>query len=563
MKQQVKVAIIWPPLCERFGYYRFDPRISIMSLGYLASYVESIENCFIEQINIDKLIHMETDIWREMDLGGMLLENKCIEEYMEGIQIKESDLYDQAYSYLINLKDWSQYDMVAVSYDLNYLKDRYAPAFYRFLSEISKKYGVKISFGGLGFPSIEILKLFKRFPFIDYLQFGNIDSVNLESFKNIILHLFDPERSNDDLINVYYRKKHGIGVNFFKEKVKASTEKKFIICPKYNMKDNSIFRTRYKEFYQFDKGFTTEDQNDNIEIPVIPYRFSVGCINHCAFCMSSADGKIFAYKSAEEVVDDIERLMEENDSKYFMFLNSMINFSIKYLDELHSIMMRRNVKIMFTDSAEFHGMSKDVLCMLKEMGAIGLWFGLECPSDRILHYIHKNCTVAEAEEVLKITDSLGIWNGVNLIAGLPHERDEDIDKTVDFIKCNWPFVNMWQVTPFYLVRSKFLETPEKYDIKIINRYATVDKGEGDMLMATFDEIGGLKWDEKQRKTAESFKLFLDTIDKYAQVPNISNTTFLFYAYEKFNGNKDLIKNWLIKNYSGKAPEIKVTGLRRD
>lgn len=561
MGKNLKVALLWPPLCERFGYYRFGPRINIMALGYLETFIKSIEKCDVEQINIDKLLHAETEIWRSMDKGGMLLDNSCIEDFINGKNVDEVEVYNEVYTYLWNMKEWKGYDLIAISYDLNYLRDRYAPAFFKFLHDINTEYGITITFGGLGFPSIEVLKFFKRFSFIKYMQFGNIDSINLETFKNIILSLRKEILPQEKLLNTYYRDEEGkVKVNFYKEKIKSSVESNYILRPTYHMKKDTLYRTKYEDLCKFDTGFVQYKSSDGIEIPIIPYRFSVGCVNNCAFCMSSADGKVFASKEPEAVVDDIERLMQENDSKYFMFLNSMINFSIPYLEKLHSAIVRRNIKMLFTDSAEFHGMSKDVLLMLKEMGAVGLWFGLECPSDKMLKYIHKNCTVKEAIETLQWSDELGIWNGVNLIVGLPHEKDDDILKSVKFIEETCCYVNMWQVTPFYLVKSKFLEMPDKYGIKIRDRYATVDKGEGDMVMATFDEIGGLSWECKQKKTAETFKLLLDTIDLHATIPNISNTSFLFYAYEKYNSNKSDIKKWLIENYQGKAPQIKVTGI---
>lgn len=559
MEKKFSIAFIWPPLCERFGYYRFGPRISIMSLGYLESFVSHLENIVSEQINFDKILHDETELWREMDKGGMLLDNHCIEQYIDGVLKDES--YDKIYDFLLNLTDWSRFNLIAISYDLNYLKDRYAPPFYKFLKILHNTYNIKITIGGMGFPSIEVLKFYKRFPFVDYMQFGNIDSVNLETFKKIVMRIMSPQNNLGELLNAYYRDEKGAVIaKFYKEQPKASVEKQYILCPSYNLNKNNLYRSRYHDFLKFDSGFNPNFSEESIEIPVIPYRFSVGCINKCAFCMASADGKVFAFKDPEEVVNDLERLMEQNESNYFMFLNTMVNFSTKYLSELHNTMMRRNIKIKFTDSAEFHGMSREVLHILKEMGAVALWYGLECPSNRILKYINKNCTVEEAEEVLRIGDELGIWNGVNLIAGLPHEKQEDIDSTVNFINKNWPYVNMWQVTPFYLVKSRFLEEPHKYGIVIKDRYTTVDKGEGDMVMASFDEVGGVPWEVKQKKTAETFKLLLDTIDSYTQVPNLSNTTFIFYIYEKFGGNKTKIKEWLKENYHGSAPKIQVTGI---
>lgn len=554
-----KVALVWPPLSERFGYYRFGPRISIMGLGYLHSLLKD-NQIEAKQINIDMLIHSETDYWKKFDKRGMMKDDSIIEKFIAGDY--EDELMENIYDYLLNKVDWQEYSLIALGYELNYIRDSYAPALFKLLQTVSSDYGIPIVIGGMGFASMDIFKFFRRFKFIKYVSFGKIDSINLKSFLNIVQFEKDQTGSLENIDNICYRNEKSIAkINIYKGTQKSSIERDYIIKPVYDLSDNTNYRSTYENICEYDSGFPGIEQNQNIEIPIIPYRFTVNCINKCAFCMCSADGQSFSFKKPEEVVDDIDQLMQENNSPYFMFLNAMINFSKKYLDKLLNLMKKRNINIYFSDSAEVFGMDFETLQMLKELGAVALWYGLESPSNKILKLINKRCTVEQSEEVLKMSDQLGIWNGVNLITGLPHETDEDINLTIDFIKRNVKYVDMWQVTPFYLIRSSFLENPEKYGIVIRDRGVTIDKGEGDMIMASFDEIGGLPWEEKQKKTAYSFKRFLETIDLHATVPNLSNTTYIFYAFTKFGrGNKQEIRKWLVNNYTGIAPKIKVSNV---
>lgn len=559
LNKNYKIALVYPPLCERFSYYRFGPRITIMGQGYLHSYLDE-NGIQAEQVNLDNLLHTHTEYWKEFDKLGTLTDDKKIELYLEGEL--ESPEYDRVYEFLINCCDWTQYDMLAISYEVSYLRDIYAPAYYRFLKTISESYNITLTVGGLGFASFDIVKYIKRFSFIDYVSFGRIDSINLNSFLAIVNYERGEKVNLEEIKNICYREESGrVKANFSQESPKASIERDFILKPLYKLNEYKGFRTKYSDFCSIDSGLPENFFDDELEIPIIPYRFTINCINKCAFCMCSADGHPFSFKPPEQVADDFERLIQENESNYFMFLNAMINFSKPYLAKLLNQMQKRNIKLYFTDSAEVFGMDEEMLQIIKEMGGVALWYGLECPSNRLLKYINKRCTVEDAERVLEFGDKLGIWNGVNLISGLPHERDEDVDMTVDFIKKNINVVDMWQVTPFYLVRSQFLENPEKYGIKVKNREVVVDKGEGDLIMASFDEIGGLNWDEKTEKTTRTFKLFLETIDRNATVPNLSNMGLLFYIYTKFNNNKTEVKKWLTENYKGYAPKIKITGLK--
>jgi len=554
------VALVYPPLCERFSYYRFGPRITIMGLGYLHSYLTE-HKINSEQINLDNLLHRKTDFWKKFDTYGTLTDDSIIEQYINGDDVDFD--FDTIYIFLMNAMDWKQYDMIAVSYDIAFLRDIYAPAFFKFLHEIAIIYKIPIVFGGLGFASLDILKICKRFDFIKYACFGKIDSINLESFLKIIQYENKGDVDLKKLQNICYRNESSrVCANFAKNAPSPKIEKNYIVKPFYDLKNSKGFGITYSDFCEIDSGLPSNFFNDDLEISIIPYRFSVNCINKCAFCMCSAEGYRFTFKEAEKVADDLDRLVQENASNCFMFLNSMINFSKKYLSEILNLMQKRNIQIYFTDSAEVFGMDDELLQIIREMGGIGLWYGLECPSDRLLKFIHKRCSVQEAESVLKRSDDLGIWNGVNLISGLPQESDADMEMSINFIKRNIGIVDMWQVTPFYLVKSKFLEYPKKYGIIIRNREVVDDKGEGDLIMASFDEENGLRWEEKREKTAKNFKLLLETIDNHAVVPNLSNMTLLFFLYKKFNSSKSRVKDWLIKNYKGYAPKIRITGLEK-
>lgn len=560
LRDQFRVALVWPPLCERFVCLRFGPRMTVMSQGYFETQSKDIEDVVCCQINLNERIHHATQYWEEIETAAVSEDDSIIEQYFSGNY--KSELLDKVYEFLLKSHDWAKLNLIAVGYDINYLHDNYTPAFYRFLKTMAEEYHIPVLIGGMGPPSVEIIQYFKRFKFLTYMAFGTVDSINLDSFKKIILYEKDRCTDVKEIQNISYRNEQGkVKTNIYDEAPRASVESSCILKPTYHLSQSKEFRTKYADLRKFDPGFPKQGFSDSTEVAVIPYRFTVGCINKCAFCMSSAKGKIFAAKPAEKVADDIDKLIQENNSNCFMFLNSMINFSKKYLGELLNIMKKRKLEIYFTDSAEVHGMDAEMLQMIKELGGIGLWYGLECPSDRILKLINKRCTVDEAVETLKRSDSMGIWNGVNLIAGLPHERDEDINGTAAFIRNSVDFVEMWQVTPFYLVNSRFLEDPDKYGIVVKDRAVTIDKGQGDMVMATFDEVGGLSWNEKQKKTLFGFQLFLETIEKYSKVPSLPNATFLFHAYKAFGKNgKAKIREWLHKNYVGKAPEVKITGL---
>ena len=383
-----RVALVWPPLCERFACLRFGPRITVMSQGYLEEHLKDVEDVVCSQINLDEAILQSTQYWKSIESENILDDDSVIESYISGNY--KSELLDSIYDFMIQSNDWSNINFIAVGYNINYLHDKYTPVFYRFLKTMSEEYNIPILIGGMGSLSMEIIKFYRTFKFIKYMVFGTIDSINLDSFKKIVLYEKDGNIDLKKIQNICYRNERHISkTNIYEEPPKSRVESNYILKPTYHLAQSNEFRQTYNDLRKYDKGFPENGFTKSLEVPIIPYRFTVGCVNKCAFCMNSAQGKVFASKSPDKVADDIDMLMQENNSKYFMFLNSMINFSKKYLDELFNIMRRRNLDIYFTDSAEVYGMDDDMLQMIKEMGGIALWYGLECPSDRILKLINK------------------------------------------------------------------------------------------------------------------------------------------------------------------------------
>jgi len=81
-------------------------------------------------------------------------------------------------------------------------------------------------------------------------------------------------------------------------------------------------------------------------------------------------------------------------------------------------------------------MNYNLLVKMKKAGCITLNYGIESGSDRILKKIGKPISVDSAEKVLEFTRKAGINTQLNFIVGFPGEKEEDMEKTIGFIKKN-------------------------------------------------------------------------------------------------------------------------------
>jgi hypothetical protein len=207
------------------------------------------------------------------------------------------------------------------------------------------------------------------------------------------------------------------------------------------------------------------------------------------------------------------------------------------------------------DCASFINIDENLLEKMKNAGAIKLTWGVESASPKMLKYINKNTNLDKISKFLKYSDNLGITNHIELIAGLPYETEEDINITVNFIKENSNYIDIYTLNSFYLYpNSYFFINSEKFGIRIINYkkmenmnfFPKDSRTSVGRFSYMFDEISGLKWKEKNKQIIKSTQIIANTIRKYSGLKKFGNehVHLSFMLYDKLGYNKPLIKKIL-------------------
>jgi len=272
----------------------------------------------------------------------------------------------------------------------------------------------------------------------------------------------------------------------------------------------------------------------NVSVAPAPFQFTIGCVSECAFCNRASEvGKVSPPKI---VVDLLERAVKEFGIQEFVFLNSELNFGLQYLHRFCSELAARKLDIRWTDSCEFRGLDGDVLRRMRDVGCVALWYGLESASDRLLAYIQKRTTVAHAREVLRIADEIGIYNCLNIICGFPYEEESDVEAMLTFLIENRDVIDTTQVNIFYLQGGPFAETPERFGLKLRGYQEQV----GETTSKAFDEIHGLRWEEKRLQALGSYGRVAALADEL--FPDVSrNMPLILGLHKALVGDKPRIK----------------------
>ena len=199
------------------------------------------------------------------------------------------------------------------------------------------------------------------------------------------------------------------------------------INPSYDVDNRHLYSVSLNDIFPNANDLDWTHQS----LRIMPYKFMYGCSHRCAFCKAS--GQSLVVKPVHQVIDELERYAIDEDIHYFRFFNSQINFSDKYVWEFCNELKKRNLDIMFNDSACFRHLTRETALMLREVGCVKLWFGLESPIPRVLKLVNKDLSMEEVHKGIQHAHDAGIWTGINLIVGFPHETDDEFNELCDFV----------------------------------------------------------------------------------------------------------------------------------
>ena len=304
---------------------------------------------------------------------------------------------------------------------------------------------------------------------------------------------------------------------------------KFLIPPSYNIKNN--IKNKYIDIFSkniINKFPILKQIKDFV---LLPYSFTIECPYNCRFCTSNK--KKFYQLPYNQAVDNIEKMLDEFNNPYFRFFNSNINVSQKYVLNFCNEIVKRNLKITFSDSANFKpsNSTTEVFSALESAGCIKLWFGAESVSTKMLKIINKGITPENIKEGLINADKHNIWSSLNFIVNMPGETNKEFYHTYNFIKKNINLIDCYQTNIYLLMPNSYIHSnPEKFGIKI-----------NDLNTLTFNSIAyddiknNIKWNQLQKIGLEREKI-LKNISK-EQSEFFKNDRILFSISQITNNKK--------------------------
>ena len=330
-------------------------------------------------------------------------------------------------------------DKKFVEYVLNYRPDILLvdvptisfPLVMGLLKEIKLNIDLKIVLTG-GHVTALARDVMGRYPFIDYLILGEYPLV----FKSLVT---SNENNCHDIKGLVYRQ-----------------DGKIIINPAEPQKFN-LDELPYPDRADF--PIELYHDFDIAGRPCVNMLTSLGCPYNCSFCMPIhviyCSSHMYRMREPSEIVNEMVYVKEKYGAKQVYFDDDTFAVNRERLKKLCNELISRNLDLPWTAMGDAT-LDYETLNQLSKAGCVGIKFGVETVSTSTLKKINK--TFLDTDKIsnfVKQSSKLGIWTHATYIIGLPGDRKEDLEKTINFSKnlhtdsVQFSIATPYPGTPFY------------------------------------------------------------------------------------------------------------------
>ncbi len=177
---------------------------------------------------------------------------------------------------------------------------------------------------------------------------------------------------------------------------------------------------------------------------------SRGCPYECAFCSSSSFwGKTVRFRSAENVVAEMEQLVKKYGVTSFLILDDTFTLKKNRVSQIADLIVEKKLPVKWGCGTRMDQIDESTLKDLKRAGCVEISFGLETANQATLDRIRKEIKVKQQKHAIKIAKAAGFQTRVSTMLGLPGETEKEIRNTLDFLLEAQPNeIQIYPILPF-------------------------------------------------------------------------------------------------------------------
>jgi len=181
---------------------------------------------------------------------------------------------------------------------------------------------------------------------------------------------------------------------------------------------------------------------------------SRGCPYRCIFCHRPHLGKVFRGRSAENVLEELDRIVGLGIGEVLIY-DDTFTVDLERAKAICLGIIQRHLPIVFDIRARVDTVDSELMELLKAAGCKRIHYGVEATNPNVLKAICKEISLERAEETFALTKKYGIETLAYFILGSPTETEADILHTIEYAKrlqpdyCHFAVMTPHPATPLY------------------------------------------------------------------------------------------------------------------
>lgn len=245
----------------------------------------------------------------------------------------------------------------------------------------------------------------------------------------------------------------------------------------------------------------TSTRSYTMRLPRTNIITSRGCLYHCIFCsVHSIWGHKWRARSPENVIEEMKFLIKKYGIGEFYILDDNMTIRRKRIMEICNMMINDNLNVKWVtpNGVAVWTLDKELLLKMKESGYYRLTLGIETAAEETLKLIGKPVNLQKANQIIKISNKIGLWTHSTFIFGFPDEQMSSIMKTINFARKSWlDFATFYIATPY--PGTKLYDAFQKYNLlnneegqSYDSRYSSITQAAYDTRYCTRQELNKLR-----------------------------------------------------------------------
>jgi radical SAM superfamily enzyme YgiQ (UPF0313 family) len=192
-----------------------------------------------------------------------------------------------------------------------------------------------------------------------------------------------------------------------------------------------------------------------------------GCPMQCSFCASAAlHGRQLRMRSAENVVDEMEHLIESHDAGMIAFMDDTFTLKPTRVEQVCAEIKKRGLDVYWGCTARADTLSSKMLQKMSDSGCITMFLGVESADQQQLDLVNKQLTVDKIRQAFTLSRKHDIRTIASVVLGMPGDTRESIGRTIKFVRELNPSYALFSLATPYPGTKFYREAVENNLLKV-------------------------------------------------------------------------------------------------